>query len=195
MMVVEDSHGIGVLGAKGRGTAELLGVGAQVDLLVGSFGHALGGGAGGYVSGRKEIVAWLRQKSRPHLITTALAPGAVAAVQRALELAGAGSGLRQQLQASTRSFHDALVGQTFQVLGGEHPTLAILIGDAVLTQRMCDGLFRDGVFAMGFCHPVVPERSARIRVHVTVKHTQDALGAAAVKFGTAARTAKVRSLA
>ncbi len=187
IVVVEDGQGVGVLGAQGRGTAELLGLSAQVTLTVGDFGHALGGGEGGFVSGRKELIAWLRQKARPHLTSTALSPAATAGALEALRLAGAGGVLRRQLSENARAFSEALTVQGFQVLESAHPTVSVLLGDAVATQRMADLLLRKGVYAMGFCHPVVPEGAARIRALVTVRHNADELRAAAGTFGVAAR--------
>jgi glycine C-acetyltransferase len=187
LVVVEDSHGIGVLGPHGRGAAEYLDVQDRVDLVAGSFGHALGGGAGGFASGRKEIVAWLRQKSRPHLTSTSLSPASLGAAQMALEQAREKPEVRRQLDELTRGFRSWLEAEGFQLLGGEHPTVPILIGDAVKTQRLADLLFKRGIFVMGFCHPVVPEGSARLRAQLTVKHSEPVLRAAAKTMGQAAR--------
>jgi glycine C-acetyltransferase len=186
LVVVEDGHGIGVLGSNGRGTPELLGVGDQVDVVSGSFGHALGS-AGGFVSGRKEITAWLRQKSRPYLSASALAPAAAAATLQALELIGIQPALRSGMRAKVHGFKAALVQQGLQVLGGAHPTLALVLGDAVTTQRTADLLFRKGVFVMGFCHPVVPEGAARLCMQVTGRHGAEALAEAADKLGACVR--------
>ncbi len=190
VVMVDDSQGLGVLGAKGRGCAELFEVGKRVELTVGSFAHALGAGEGGFVAGKKEIVAWLRQKSRPHLTSNALSPAAAAAALQALELAAAQE-LRDQLNENARIFREGLRAEGFKLIDSLHPTVSVLLGDAVATQRMADLLFRKGIFAMGFCHPVVPEGSARIRAQVTRAHTPKDLTVAASTFGAAARELKV----
>lgn len=187
MVVVEDGQGVGVLGPQGRGTADLLGVSSQVHLTCGGFSHALGGGAGGFASGRKEIVAWLRQKSRPYLTSAALPPGSAAAALKAVELAGLHPELRVALIEQVRLLRSALQDAGFRLLGSDHPAVPVVLGDAVATQRMADLLFKKGIFAMGFCHPVVPEGSARIRLQVSVKHSEKALRGAAAAFAEAAR--------
>jgi glycine C-acetyltransferase len=190
-VVVDDGQAIGVLGPSGKGTPELCGVADKVDLVTASFGHALGG-TGGFASGRKEVITWLRQKSRPYLSSSALPPAAAAAALKALELVSAQPTLRTELRQKVHLFKAALEKQQLSLLGGDHPTLSVVLGDAVTTQRMADLLYRKGVFAMGFCHPVVPEGSARIRAQVTVQHTPKALQTAAATFGECARQAQRR---
>ncbi|MGQ0506503.1 MAG: aminotransferase class I/II-fold pyridoxal phosphate-dependent enzyme, partial [Myxococcaceae bacterium] len=176
MVVVEDSHGLGVVGPTGRGSVELLGVESSVDAITGSLAHAFGAGAGGFVAGRKEIIAWLRQKSRPHLVSTALSPAACAAAIKGIELASASSEPRHQVRELAGFFRAQLAAQGFYMLGAEfHPTVSALMGDAVATQRMADLLYRKGVLVTGFCHPVVPEGAARLRALVTSRHTQKSL--------------------
>ena len=177
LVVVDDSQGIGVLGDHGRGTHDQLGLTDRIDLVTGTFGAALGGGAGGFVAGRKEIVGWLRQKSRSYLSSTALPPASVAAAQRALELLRTEPQLREQLDAQReavprRARRARPVDRRGRPSGG-----GVLIRDAVAAQRLTDFLYRKGIFAIGFCHPVVPEGAARIRVQITVRHTQVALPA------------------
>jgi glycine C-acetyltransferase len=185
-VVVDDGQALGVLGPNGRGTPELHGVADRIDVVTASFGHALGG-SGGFASGRKEVITWLRQKSRPYLSSSALPPAAAAAALKALELASAQPELRTELRERVRRFKAALERQGLSLLAGDHPSLSVVLGDAVTTQRMADLLYRKGVFAMGFCHPVVPEGSARIRAQVTAKHPDKALQNAAATFGECAQ--------
>jgi len=184
---VDDAHGIGVLGSTGAGIHEMLNLRREMDIVTGTFGHALGGGAGGFVSGKRPVVAWLRQKSRPYLVSTALAPAAAGAALKAIELLRAEPKLREQLFENVRAVREGLAAEGLKVAGGEHAALAVMIGDAVATQRMADLLYRRGIFAMGFCHPVVPEGSARLRVQVTAKHSQRSIDSAVAAFGAAAR--------
>ncbi len=187
VVAVDDAHGIGVLGKTGRGTPEAAGVSDRIDVVTGTFGHALGGGAGGFCSGRKEIVGWLRQKSRPYLASTAPPPAAAAAALKAIGIAAGEPKLREQLRENARFFRTALTEAGFRVIEGEHPAVAVILGDAVTTQKMADHLFRGGVFAMGFCHPVVAEGTARLRALVSARHTQKTLKAAVTAMAQAAR--------
>lgn len=186
LVAVDDSHGIGVLGELGRGTHHHLGLGERIDLVTGSFTCALGGGAGGFVAGRREIIGWLRQKSRPHLASTALPPSVCAAVLKALELLRAEPEVRETLLANAKLLREALADHGLWTAEGEHPAIAVLLRDAVATQRLTDLLYRKGVFALGFCHPVVPEGQARIRAQVTAQHTKSDLGRIADLFAECA---------
>jgi glycine C-acetyltransferase len=173
LVVVDDSHGIGVLGEHGRGTHRHHRISDKIDLLTGSFGNALGGGLGGFVTGRSEIIAWLRQKSRPYLASTALPPSSVATALKALDLLANQPKLLEAMRSNTRAFRGALAENgLLHAATGEHPAIAVPIGDAVLAQRLTDLLYRAGIFAIGFCHPIVPEGSARIRAQVTARHTE-----------------------
>ncbi len=186
LVAVDDSHGIGVLGDLGRGTHNHLGLTDRIDLLTGSFGCALGGGAGGFVAGRREIVTWLRQKSRPHLASTALPPATCAAVLRSLDLLRSEPNVRESLLQNVKEFQDELANHGLWTAEGAHPAVAVLLRDAVSAQRLTDLLFRKGVFAIGFCHPVVPEGQARIRAQVTTYHTKGDLQRAADLFAEGA---------
>jgi glycine C-acetyltransferase len=178
LVAVDDTHGIGVLGDSARGTHEHLGLGEQIQLLTASFGAALGGGAGGFVAGKKEIIVWLRQKSRPYLVSTALDPGSTAAAMRALHIVRTDPEPRKTLHASARFFRRRLAERGFEGMDGDHPAVAIPIRDAVVAQRLTDLLYKRGVYAIGFCHPVVPEGAARIRAQITARHTEKALAGA-----------------
>ncbi len=191
LVVADDSQGIGVLGEFGRGTHDQLGLSDRIDLVTGTFGAALGGGAGGFVAGRKEIVTWLRQKSRSYLSSTALPPTSVATALKAIELLRTEPQLRETLDLNVRLFRDALAEHGLWTAEGDHPAVAVLIRHAVAAQRLTDFLYRKGVFAIGFCHPVVPEGAARIRAQVTSRHSQKALSKAADAFAEGATELKI----
>jgi glycine C-acetyltransferase len=191
LVVVDDSHGVGVLGEGGRGTHLELGLTDRIDIVTGSFGHALGGGAGGFVAGRSEIIGWLRQKSRAYLASTALAPVAAATALKALEILRTEPELRVTLSMNVRLFRDGLAEHGLWTAEGEHPAVAVLIRHAVAAQKLTDYLYRRGVFAIGFCHPVVPEGAARIRAQVTAKHSQKDLSMAADAFSEGVRELKI----
>jgi len=182
LVMVDDSHGVGVLGARGRGTHEHFQVMDRIDILTGTLGKALGGASGGYTSGRREIVALLRQRSRPYLFSNSLAPAVVAASLRALELLMSSSGLLEKLRSNTRLFREQLQRHGFQLLPGEHPIVPIMLGDAVLANRMAARLLDKGVYVIGFSYPVVPHGKARIRTQVSAAHSEDDLCWAAEKF-------------
>jgi glycine C-acetyltransferase len=191
LVVVDDSQGIGIVGDHGRGTHDQLGLGDRIDLVTGTFGVVLGGGAGGFVAGRKELVSWLRQKSRPWLSSTALPPASAAAALEALALLRSEPQLREQLDMNVKLFRDALAEHGLWTAEGEHPAVPVLTRDAVAAQRLTDFLYRKGVFCIGFCHPVVPEGAARIRTQVTVRHSQKALSQAAEAFAEGATQLKI----
>lgn len=191
LVAVDDTQGLGVLGEHGRGTHDALGLTDRLDLVSGSFGAVLGGGAGGFVAGRKELIAWLRQKSRPYLSSTALPPASVAAALKALEMLRTEPQLREQLDLNVRMFRDALAEHGLWTAEGDHPAVAVLIRHAVAAQKLTDFLYRKGVFVIGFCHPVVPEGAARIRAQVTVRHSQKALSQAADAFAQGATELKL----
>jgi glycine C-acetyltransferase len=174
LVVVDDSHGLGVLGQAGGGTHQQLGIGT-VDVVTGSFGTTLGGGAGGFVAGKKEVIQWLRQKSRPYLASTALAPPAAAAALKSVEIVRSESLRRETLAGKVAVFRKALAERGLRVMPGDHPAVSVLIRDAVAAQRLTDLLHRKNIFAVGFCHPVVPEDTARIRFQVTLLHEENVL--------------------
>jgi glycine C-acetyltransferase len=191
IVAVDDSHGVGVLGENGRGTHHHLGVADKLELVTGTLGHALGG-FGGFVAGKRQIIAWLRQKSRPYLASAALPPSAAAAALKALELLRNEPKLLETLRANVRFFRSGLAKCGFSgVEGREHPAVAVAIGDAVSAQRLADLLYRRRVFALGFCHPVVPEGAARIRAQITVRHTEDTLRTAIEAFSESAKELKL----
>jgi len=183
MVMVDDSHAVGFVGEHGRGTPELHGVADRVDVVTGTLGKALGGASGGYVSGRREIVELLRQRSRPYLFSNSLAPSLAFAAMVALDLLDEGDDLRQQLRANTAFFRGRLNELGFDILPGEHPIVPIMFGDASLATRMAQLLFQRGVYVVAFSYPVVPVGRARIRTQISAAHTTGELERAANAFG------------
>jgi len=167
LVMVDDSHSVGVLGEKGRGTHEHCGVIGRVDIMTGTFGKALGGASGGYTSGRKEIIELLRQRSRPYLFSNTLAPAVVAASLKVLELLSSSAQWCEKLRANTKYFRKKM-GDV-----GDHPIVPIMLGDAVLAQKMAESLLEKGVYVIGFSYPVVPRGKARIRTQISAAHTID----------------------
>jgi glycine C-acetyltransferase len=182
LVMVDDSHAVGFLGAHGRGTHEYRGVMGRVDVITGTLGKALGGASGGYTSGRAEIVAILRQRSRPYLFSNSVAPPILGASLKALEICTRSTELRDRLEENTRFFRAALTERRFQIIPGEHPIVPIMIGDAALATRMADRLLERGVYAIGFSYPVVPQGKARVRVQVSAAHTREDLEFAVEAF-------------
>jgi glycine C-acetyltransferase len=174
LVMVDDSHGVGVVGPEGRGTHEHFGVVERVDILTGTLGKAIGGASGGYVSGRREIVELLRQRARPYLFSNSVAPPVAAASLRALELIESSHELRDRLRANTTRFRTRMGELGFDVLPGEHPIVPVMIGDEPMAARFSAQLVELGVYAVSFSYPVVPRGTARIRTQMSAAHsTQD----------------------
>ena len=182
MVMVDDSHAVGFMGPRGRGTHEHHGVMDRVDIITGTLGKALGGASGGYTSGRQEIVDLLRQRSRPYLFSNTVAPPIVAGSLKALELLSASTELRDQLHENTSFFRSAITETGFDVLPGEHPIVPIMLGDAALATRMADALLEKGIYVIGFSFPVVPKGQARIRTQISAAHTRADLEMAVEAF-------------
>lgn len=182
LVMVDDSHAVGFLGARGRGTPEFFGVSERVDLITGTLGKALGGASGGYTSGRREIIDLLRQRSRPYLFSNSVPPVVAGASLKALEILERSTELRDRLEANTRLFRRELATSGFAILPGEHPIVPIMLGDAALATRMADALLEQGVYVIGFSYPVVPEGRARIRTQVSAAHTVEDLQGAIHAF-------------
>ena len=187
LVMVDDSHAVGVLGRRGGGTIEHCGVNAQVDIVTGTLGKALGGAAGGYVAGRKEVIAMLRQRSRPYLFSNALAPVIVATSLRALDFMAENPQLRESLHANSSFFRRGLQKLGFTLIAGEHPIIPIMVFTAETAQRMAHLLYERGVYAVGFFYPVVPEGQARIRVQISAAHTRAQLEQALSAFAQVGR--------
>jgi glycine C-acetyltransferase len=182
MVMVDDSHAVGFVGAHGRGTPELHGVSDRVDIVTGTLGKALGGASGGYVSGRTEIVALLRQRARPYLFSNSVAPAIAAASLTVLDLLAESDDLRERLWENTSWFRERMTTLGFDVLPGTHPIVPVMIGDAALAGRMADLLLERGIYVIGFSYPVVPIGKARIRAQVSAAHTREDLERAAAAF-------------
>jgi glycine C-acetyltransferase len=183
LVMVDDSHATGFVGAKGRGTHEYRDVLGRVDILTGTLGKALGGAIGGYTSGRKEIVAWLRQRSRPYLFSNSLPPFIAAASIRVIDLLESGDALREQLWTNTAYFRERMSALGFNLVAGEHPIIPIMLGDAKLASAFSQQLLAHGVYVIGFSYPVVPHGKARIRTQMSAGHTRQHLDKAIAAFG------------
>jgi glycine C-acetyltransferase len=183
MVMVDDSHAVGFIGENGRGTHEHHGVMGRVDAITGTLGKALGGASGGYVSGRRELVAMLRQRSRPYLFSNSVAPPIVAASLKVLELIRSAKDLRTRLAENTKFFRSRMEQEGFEILPGDHPIVPVMIGDAALAGRMAAAMLERGVYVVGFSYPVVPQGKARIRTQVSAAHTRDDLERAVRAFG------------
>ncbi len=182
IVMVDDSHATGILGAHGRGTAEHCGVLDRVDVITSTLGKTLGGATGGFTAARREVVDFLRQRSRPYLFSNALPPPICMAARKAVELVADGSELRQRLRANAQQLRRGLETAGFQLKPGEHPILPVMLGDATLAGRMADRLLERGVYVIGFSYPVVPQGQARIRIQVSAAHTPPQLDLALRAF-------------
>ena len=182
VVMVDDSHAVGFMGKTGRGSAELAGVMGRVDIITGTLGKALGGAMGGYTSGRKEIIALLRQKSRPYLFSNSLPPAIAAASVAALDLLSTSADLRDKLHSNTRLFRALMTGLGFDILPGEHPIVPVMFGDEALAASFAERMLAKGVFVIAFSYPVVPQGKARIRTQVSAAHSEQDLEFAARCF-------------
>jgi glycine C-acetyltransferase len=182
LVMVDDSHATGFFGPTGRGTPERCGVAGRVDVITSTLGKALGGASGGFTAGRREIVALLRQRSRPYLFSNTLPPALVSASLACLELLSQTTALRDRLEASTRWFRTAMSEAGFTIRPGEHPIVPIMLGDARLAHRMAADLLAEGIYVVGFSYPVVPKGQARIRVQISAAHEPGHLERAVAAF-------------
>jgi glycine C-acetyltransferase len=184
MVMVDDSHAVGILGEHGRGTPELCGVGERIDVLTGTLGKAIGGASGGYVAGRREIVELLRQRARPYLFSNSVAPAIVGAGLAALDLLEASGDLRKKLHGNTEWFRARLATFGLEVLSGNHPIVPVMLGAEQLAVDFAAELRKEGVLAVGFTYPVVPRGKARIRAQISAAHSRADLEHAAEAFHT-----------
>jgi glycine C-acetyltransferase len=182
LVMVDDSHAVGFIGPRGRGTPEHFGVVDRVDVVTGTLGKAMGGASGGYASGRREIVEILRQRSRPYLFSNSLAPPIVGAALATIDLLETSDELRTALRENTAWFRERMSGAGFDILPGEHPIVPVMFGDAVAAGRFAHGLLDRGVYAVSFTYPVVPQGKARIRTQMSAAHSRADLEAAAAAF-------------
>ena len=182
MVMVDDSHAVGFMGKHGKGTHEHNDVLGRIDIITGTLGKALGGASGGYTSAGKEIVDLLRQRSRPYLFSNTVAPSIVAASLKVLDLLSSTTDLRDRLEENTKYFREKIKEAGFEIKDGIHPIVPIMLGDAVLSQKMAAKLLEKGVYVIGFFFPVVPKNTARIRVQISAAHTKEDLDFAIEKF-------------
>jgi glycine C-acetyltransferase len=182
MVMVDDSHAVGFVGATGRGSHEHCGVVDRIDIMTGTLGKALGGASGGYTSGKAEMVELLRQRSRTYLFSNTIAPPVVAGAIRALELLQESTALRDQLEANTVFFRSEMQRLGISILDGVHPIVPVMIYDAALAGKVAQGMLGEGIYVIGFSYPVVPQGKARIRTQVSAAHSRDQLAHAAKSF-------------
>jgi len=171
LVMVDDSHATGFIGARGRGTHELRGVMDRVDIITSTLGKALGGASGGFVSARREIVGWLRQRSRPYLFSNSIAPPVAAGTLKVLDLLEATPELRDRLHANARYFRAEMQRLGFDLLPGEHPIVPIMLGEAPVAVRLAERMQEEGVYVVAFSYPVVPHGKARIRTQLSAAHS------------------------
>jgi glycine C-acetyltransferase len=182
LVMVDDSHGVGFMGPGGRGTPEHFSVVDRVDIVTGTLGKALGGGTGGYTSGRREIIDLLRQRSRPYLFSNSLPPAIAAASMTALDLITRSPELREKLHANTKFFREGLANSGLEIRPGTHPIVPVMLGDASLAQRFASRMLEKGIYVIGFFHPVVAQGAARIRTQVSAAHSREDLETAISAF-------------
>lgn len=182
MVMVDDSHAVGFMGKHGKGTHEYNDVMGRVDIITGTLGKALGGASGGYTSARQEIVDLLRQRSRPYLFSNTVAPSIVSASIKVLDMLSSTTDLRDKLEENTKYFREKIKEAGFEIKEGEHPIVPIMLGDAVLSQKMASKLLEKGIYVIGFFYPVVPKGTARIRMQISAAHSKDDLDFAIEKF-------------
>jgi glycine C-acetyltransferase len=171
LVMVDDSHAVGFMGKRGRGTHEHCGVMGRVDIITGTLGKALGGASGGYTSGRGEIIEYLRQRSRPYLFSNSLAPAIVGGTLKALDVLSSSTELRDRLEVNAKYFRAGMTEAGFALLPGEHPIVPIMFGDAAVATKFADAILNHGVYVIAFSHPVVPRGRARIRVQTSAAHS------------------------
>jgi glycine C-acetyltransferase len=187
LVMVDDSHAVGFTGENGRGTHEACGVMNRIDILTGTLGKALGGASGGYVSGRREMVAWLRQRSRPYLFSNTLAPSITAASIEVLDMLLETGDLRQKLRDNAAYFRASMTKLGFKLVPGSHPIIPVMLGDAKLATTLADRLLEEGIYVIGFSFPVVPRGQARIRTQISAAHEREHLDAAIAAFAKVGR--------
>ncbi|NQZ03183.1 glycine C-acetyltransferase [Idiomarina sp.] len=175
LVMMDDCHATGFLGANGKGTHEYCDVLGRVDIITGTLGKALGGASGGYTSGKKEVIDWLRQRSRPYLFSNSVAPAIVQASIKVLELLEHGNELREQLWDNATYFRTEMESAGFTLSGADHAIIPVMIGDARLASEMADRLLEEGIYVIGFSFPVVPKGKARIRTQMSAAHTREQL--------------------
>jgi glycine C-acetyltransferase len=187
MVMVDDSHAVGFIGASGRGTPEHCGVMGRVDIITGTLGKALGGASGGYTAGKREVIEWLRNRSRPYLFSNTLMPAIAAASLTVLDMLEEGDGLRAALRRNAQSFRAQMTALGFTLAGADHPIIPVILGDAMLAREMSARLLNEGIYAVGFSFPVVPRGQARIRTQMSAAHLPQHIDRAVSAFAKVGR--------
>lgn len=190
-VMIDDCHAVGFLGKKGKGTHEYCDVMGRVDIITGTLGKALGGASGGYISGKKEVIEWLRQRSRPYLFSNALAPAITAASLRVLDLLENGDDLRKRLFENADYFRSKMTALGFNLVSGKHPIIPVMLGEAKLAQDFAAKMLSHGIYVIGFYYPVVPQGKARIRTQMSAAHSREDLDRAIDAFAAVGRELKV----
>jgi glycine C-acetyltransferase len=188
MVMVDDSHAVGFMGNSGRGTHEHFKVMNRIDLMTGTLGKALGGASGGYISGRKEVISWLRNRSRPYLFSNSLAPVVAAVSLKVLELLTKNNTLRERLHEKSAYFRHQLQELGFSLIPGQHPIIPVMLGDAKLASQMAEQLLAENIYVVGFSYPVVPKGQARIRTQMSAGHSKEQLDLAIKAFAHVGRS-------
>lgn len=191
LVMVDDSHAVGFMGEKGKGTHEYNNVMGRIDIITGTLGKALGGASGGYTSGKKEVIDWLRQRSRPYLFSNTLAPIIAATSIEVLNLLETSGDLRKKLKSNAAYFRKGLTDLGFNIVPGEHPIIPVMLGEAKLAKTMADKLLNEGIYVIGFSFPVVPQNKARIRTQVSAAHEKSHLDKALAAFAKVGRELKI----
>jgi len=187
LVMIDDCHAVGFMGKKGKGTPEFCGCMGRIDLITGTLGKALGGASGGYISGRREVIEWLRERSRPYLFSNAVAPSIVAASLTVLDLLESSDHLRVRLHENSRYFRKKMSALGFELPAGEHPIIPVMLGDAKLAQSFAEKMLEHGIYVIGFCYPVVPVGKARIRTQISAAHSVEDLDRAIDAFASVGR--------
>ncbi|MEW9806587.1 glycine C-acetyltransferase [Mesorhizobium sp. ZMM04-5] len=187
MVMVDDSHAVGFVGRHGRGSAEHCGVEGRVDIITGTLGKALGGASGGYTSGRREVVDWLRQRSRPYLFSNTLMPAIAGASLKVFDMLDGGDGLRRRLYANAERFRAGMTRLGFTLAGADHPIIPVMLGEATLAQQMAERMLARGIYVIGFSFPVVPKGQARIRTQMSAAHSPEDVDRAIKAFAAVGR--------
>jgi glycine C-acetyltransferase len=191
LVMIDECHAAGFLGDTGRGTLEAKGVLNRIDIITGTLGKALGGGMGGYTTGKKEIISMLRQRSRPYLFSNSLAPALVGASIKVFDLLSNDTSLRDQLEWNTAYLKEELINLGFDIIDGDSAIVPVMLYDAKLAQEMANLLLKEGIYVIGFFYPVVPRDKARIRVQLSAAHTKEHLDKAIVAFGKVGKLLKI----
>lgn len=191
LVMVDDSHAVGFIGEKGRGTPEYCGVMGRVDIITGTLGKALGGASGGYTSGRKEVITWLRERSRPYLFSNALMPMIASVSIKVLDMLEASDNLRKHLRENSGYFRHQMQKLGFTLVPGEHPIIPVMLGDARLAKEMADRMLQEGIYVIGFSYPVVPKGQARIRTQMSAAHERHHIDRAVAAFAKIGRELEV----